>query len=278
MPGATWRPVPNCTKGGQEQVLGVVLHIMEGTLAGSDSWFRNASSQASAHFGVGKDGRIYQWVDTADRAWAQSAGNRTWLSIEHEGHSGDALTAAQLAATARIVAWAHTTHGVPLQLADAPTGRGIGWHGMGGADWGGHYDCPGNPIKNQRAAIITAAKSGAPTVQEDDMPTPEEYAEAVYKRFTQTGAVFGPIDNPTTTDDKTIGPRPLLWEIGKDAFQANNAAQKGLAQIGGLAGAVAALAQNGGLPLAQVQAAAEAGADAALAKLGETLTSTPKES
>jgi hypothetical protein len=168
MPGATWRPVPNCTTGGQEAVYGVVLHIMEGTLDGSDAWFRNPAAQASSHFGVGRDGRICQWVDTADRAWAQSAGNRTWLSIEHEGHSGDSLTPAQLAATGRIVAWAHTAHGVPLQPTDSVTGRGIGWHGMGGAAWGGHVNCPGDPIKAQRAAIIAAAKGG--TEEDTTMP------------------------------------------------------------------------------------------------------------
>jgi hypothetical protein len=157
MPGATWRPVPNCTKGGQDSVRGVVLHVMAGTLDGSDSWFRNPAAQASAHFGVGKDGRIFQWVDTADRAWAQADGNRTWLSIEHEGQGGDSLTAKQLTATASIVAWMHKTHGVKLQNAESPSGTGIGWHGMGGAAWGGHTACPGTPIKNQRGAIIAAA-------------------------------------------------------------------------------------------------------------------------
>lgn len=159
MPGAVWRPVPNCTKGGQESVNGVILHIMQGSLAGSDSWFRNPASKASAHFGVGKTGTIYQWVDTADRAWAQSAGNRTWLSIEHEGYSGTPLTAAQIAATAKIVAWAQQTHKFTLQATDSITGKGVGWHGMGGAAWGGHYDCPGDPVKTQRAAIISAAKA-----------------------------------------------------------------------------------------------------------------------
>jgi LysM repeat protein len=159
MPGATWRPVPNFTQGGQESVQGVVLHIMQGSLDGSDSWFRNPLSRSSAHFGVGKTGTIYQWVDTADRAWAQSAGNKTWLSIEHEGFSGTPLTAAQVAATAKIIAWAQQTHKFSLQSTDSPTGTGIGWHGMGGAAWGGHTDCPGDSIKNQRPAIIAAAKA-----------------------------------------------------------------------------------------------------------------------
>lgn len=46
------------------------------------------------------------------------------------------------------------------------------------------------------------------------------------------------------------------------------------AQVGALSAAVAALARDGALPLAQVQAAAEAGADAALAKLGHALDGT----
>jgi hypothetical protein len=201
MPGATWRPVPNCTTGGQDAVYGVVLHIMEGTLDGSDSWFRNPASQASAHFGVGKDGRIYQWVDTDDRAWAQAGGNRTWISVEHEGHGGDSLTAAQLAATARIVAWAHTVHGVPLQSTDSVTGRGIGWHGMGGAAWGGHYDCPGSPIKAQRAAIIAAAKGGTPTPQqEDDMDPVDVWA---YKGKDETHDAYAYLRG-TSADIKTL--------------------------------------------------------------------------
>lgn len=166
MPGVKFRPVPNCTKGGMRAYYGVVLHIMEGTLWGSDSWFRNPVAQASSHFGVGKDGTIIQWVDTDDRSWAEAAGNPYWISIEHEGHAGDSLTDAQIEADGRILAWAHKVHGVQLQSTDSVDGRGLGWHGMGGAAWGGHTGCPGNPIKAQRAAILKAAGAADPT------PTP----------------------------------------------------------------------------------------------------------
>jgi GH25 family lysozyme M1 (1,4-beta-N-acetylmuramidase) len=127
------------------------------------------------------------------------------------------------------------------------------------------------------AALRAWAGGTAPNAQEDDMPTADEIAEAVYQRFTKAGAVFGPIDNPTTTDDKTVGPRALSWETGKDAFQANNASQKAVALLGSLSAVLAKLAAGGGLTAEQIQAAGEAGADAALAKLGETLTNPPKE-
>ncbi|WNI15583.1 N-acetylmuramoyl-L-alanine amidase [Actinacidiphila sp. ITFR-21] len=228
MPGATWRPVPNCTKGGQQAVYGVVLHIMEGTLDGSDAWFRNPAAQASSHFGVGKDGRIYQWVDTADRAWAQESGNRAWLSIEHEGNSGDSLTPAQLAATARVVAWAHAVHGVPLQTTDSVTGRGIGWHGMGGAAWGGHPDCPGNPVKAQRAAIITAAKGGTPTVQEDDMDLTPAQLTAIGKEAAHQTAIYQWAD-PVTGKPAMLGSFIAKASVLEQTVKAQAAAIQALA-------------------------------------------------
>jgi hypothetical protein len=158
--GATWRPIPvNYTKGGQDSVHGVVIHIMAGTLAGTDSWFRNSAAQASSHFGTGKGGALYQWVDTADRAWAQANGNRTWLSVENEGQGGDSLTSAQMDRCAEVLAWAHKTYGVPLQVTSSPSGKGLGYHAMGGASWGGHTSCPGSKIVAQLPEIVKRAKS-----------------------------------------------------------------------------------------------------------------------
>lgn len=161
-PFAQWKPLPagvNHSPGGMVAWDGIILHIMEGTLDGSDSWFRNPQAQASAHFGIGKDGRVFQWVDTADKAWAQAQGNPRNISIENEGNAGDSLTAAQLERNAEILAWAHEVHGVPLMLNDDPNARGLGWHGMGGALWGGHTGCPGPTIKAQRPWIINRAEA-----------------------------------------------------------------------------------------------------------------------
>ncbi|MGW5126672.1 peptidoglycan-binding protein [Streptomyces sp. NPDC004069] len=159
MPGAVWRPIPiNHTAGGQSSVRGVVVHIMDGTYAGTDSWFRNSKAQASSHFGTSRVGDLCQWVDTADRAWAQAGGNSAWLSIENEGRGGDDLTSAQLDRCAEVLAWAHKTHGVPLQVTNDPAGKGLGYHAMGGSAWGGHPSCPGSRVIAQLAEIVARAK------------------------------------------------------------------------------------------------------------------------
>lgn len=155
---AVQRPVRNYTEGGQEAVLGLVVHIMDGTLEGSQAWFDNPNAQASSHFGTGRDGELRQWVDTKDRAWAQASGNRTYLSIENEGRGGDSLTDAQIEAVAQTFAWVHKTYGVPLQLATKVGDKGLAYHAMGGAAWGGHTSCPGTHVVAQLPKIVLRAK------------------------------------------------------------------------------------------------------------------------
>ena len=138
---------------------GLVLHIMEGTETGTDSWFHSPSAQVSAHFGNPKTGGLDQWVDTNDKAWAQVAGNSSWISVENEGNAGDSLTANQIANAATLLAWLNITESIPLTLANSPTDSGLGYHAMGGAAWGNHLGCPGQPIIDQRAAICTAAQA-----------------------------------------------------------------------------------------------------------------------
>jgi hypothetical protein len=149
------------------EVRGLVLHIQQGTEQGSEAWFKNPAAEASSHFLNPKKGGLRQLVDTKDRAWAEASGNSHWVSIENEGFVPDALTASQVENAAQLLAWLHKTYAVPLQSTDDPNGRGLGWHGMGGAAWGGHVGCPGDAIKAQRAQIIARAKEivGAPTAR-----------------------------------------------------------------------------------------------------------------
>jgi len=160
-PAAKWQPVAgNYTPGGCRPRY-LVLHIMQGSLAGTDSWFRNPAAQVSAHFGVGKDGTVIQWVDTDDTAWHAMNANPVAIGAEHEGYSGDVLTPAQVEATGRLLAWLHEHHRIPLHATDNPdSGAGLAWHGMGGAAWGDHPDCPGHRIVAQRPEILAVARAG----------------------------------------------------------------------------------------------------------------------
>jgi len=47
----------------------VLHHTASDNLAGTVKWFQMESSQASAHFTIGKDGSIVQHLSTFDRAW-----------------------------------------------------------------------------------------------------------------------------------------------------------------------------------------------------------------
>lgn len=96
---------------------GVVIHIMDGTLVGTDSWFANPASQVSAHYGVGRTGEVHQYVKEEDTAWhAGRVDAPAWrlikpnvnpnlytVGIEHEGKADDVWTDAMKQSSAELV-------------------------------------------------------------------------------------------------------------------------------------------------------------------------------
>jgi hypothetical protein len=182
MPGAVWRPMPGSSTTPMKSYDVLCFHTMVGSLAGTDSYFRSSASGTNSHFGVGGDGTIYQWVDTAYRSGASLNGNYHLISVETadmgpefpawSGSNVPAWTDAQIAANARITAWVHATHGIPLtQIPDAlPTRRGVGYHRLGvpgymvpGAEqWSTATGkvCPGDRRISQVPQVIAAASGG----------------------------------------------------------------------------------------------------------------------
>ncbi len=167
--GAQWRPISvNYSAVGIAPRF-LVVHGTQGSLSGTDSWFRNPAASASAHFGIGKTGVIYQWVDTAYKAWHATAANSIAIGAEMEMYQGEALTAAQVEALARLFAWVHQAHPVvPLRRASGPSDAGLIGHSEGGTAWGDHAD-PGAPVYAQFAQIVARA-AGQP-VPADPYPT-----------------------------------------------------------------------------------------------------------
>jgi hypothetical protein len=221
-PGATWRgPVPNMVTGAMAGYRLFVVHIQEGSEAGTDAWFHNPQAQASSHFGNPKAGAPDQWVDTADRAWAEAAYNDVAISIENEGKSGESLTAPQIENAAQILAWCHRVHGIALQVTDDPNGSGVIGHGLLGTAGGGHFDCPGAPILRQRQAIVDRA---AQIIQGADMPLSPQDIAAVAKAVYEYGE-----ENVALPDGRVVG--ASLGNLAHGAWVAVNDAKSGNAAI-----------------------------------------------
>jgi len=126
-----WKGSPNFFSGrAGYKPEAIVIHIMAGTLVGTDSWFNTPSSQVSAHYGIGKNGEVHQYVKDADRAW--HAGrvqnptaklviarpgvnpNNYTIGIEHEGGPTDAWTPEMKQASAALIRELCATHGIPV--------------------------------------------------------------------------------------------------------------------------------------------------------------------
>jgi N-acetyl-anhydromuramyl-L-alanine amidase AmpD len=95
----------------------IVLHIMDGSLVGTDNWFSNPISKVSSHYGAGFAGEIHQYVQDINTAWTQGYHegatfklhkpgvnpNLYCLSIEHEGHDLSIVHEAQIAASVELI-------------------------------------------------------------------------------------------------------------------------------------------------------------------------------
>ena len=108
----------------------IVLHIMDGSLSGTDSWFANKKADVSSHYGIGHKGEIHRYV--ADQNIAYHAGevvepswtlisqygmdpNLYTIGIEHEGKASDTtFPAVQLEASAALVAALCAKYSIPL--------------------------------------------------------------------------------------------------------------------------------------------------------------------
>ena len=112
--------------------IAIVVHIMDGSLRGTDEWFNNPRSRVSAHYGIGKSGEVHQYVAETDTAYhAGTVDHPNWplmqeggllgpavnpnyytIGIEHEGFANDEWPPAQVAASAELIAEVATRWGI----------------------------------------------------------------------------------------------------------------------------------------------------------------------
>ena len=87
---AIWTPAASCnysTTNSDKDT--VIIHVAEGSAAGTISWFRNCSSGVSTQYVVDLDGTVYQMVCEKHIAFHGNAANNRSIGLEHAGYTGD---------------------------------------------------------------------------------------------------------------------------------------------------------------------------------------------
>jgi N-acetylmuramoyl-L-alanine amidase len=163
-------PSPNFSKGRKGyHPEAIVIHIMEGTLSGTDSWFRNPQSKVSAHYGVGTNGELHQYVQETDTAWhagrvnapvwsfIKPTGNGQFINpnyytigIEHEGNENTNWTEDMYNTTSSLISEISKRWNIPLDRRHI-----IGHHEIYSLK-----TCPGFNVDLERLVQMSKQKSG----------------------------------------------------------------------------------------------------------------------
>lgn len=105
----------------QYSVQGIVLHWMDGTLVGTDSWFNNPQAKVSANYGIGDD-QIHQYVKDTDTAYqagryepdaTHSLANLNTIGIEHQGSPKITISDQTYESSAQLVALKCKEYAIP---------------------------------------------------------------------------------------------------------------------------------------------------------------------
>jgi hypothetical protein len=118
-PPAHWVPAnsANYSVGRSAAISYVIIHVTQGSYAGTINWFQNPAAQVSAHYVVrSSDGDITQMVRDADTAYHVRSWNPSSLGIEHEGYVDDPswFTDAMYRSSAALTRHLCTQHGIPM--------------------------------------------------------------------------------------------------------------------------------------------------------------------
>lgn len=115
----SWVGSPNFAAGRQgRRPRAIIVHVTEGSIAATDSWFLSPTSQVSAHYAVTKSAQVHQYVAEENTAWHAGRVLRpTWrllepdvnpnlytIGIEHEAGADEEWPALMYERSARLIA------------------------------------------------------------------------------------------------------------------------------------------------------------------------------
>ena len=251
-------------------------------------WFQHfdidRSSRALVNLSGGVETNTLNVVQVELVGTCDPATHRNWGSAEHI-YWPEAPDWA-LAELATFLKWLNTEHDVPLvgpsNWPAYPTSYANGGgQRMTGAQWEafkgicGHMHVPENVHGDPGAIDFTrllALAKGQTVPEEDDVALSDDDATKVAKRVL---TIDGIIANPNT-DTVSVNPFISLATAVRNTEIVGRRVDKATAaltaQVAALSAAVGKLAEGGGLDASEIQAAAQAGAEAALDRLGDALT------
>jgi hypothetical protein len=121
-PGAIWNAACTCNyRAGRSQTIStIVIHVTQGSYAGTINWFKDPAAQVSAHYVIrSSDGQVTQMVAEKDTAWHVGSENGYTIGIEHEGFVDDPswFTDAMYRSSAALTSNIADRRGIPKDRA-----------------------------------------------------------------------------------------------------------------------------------------------------------------
>lgn len=225
-PSALWVPASsqNYATGRTTAVNKVVVHVTQGSYAGSISWFQNPASQVSAHYVIrSSDGEITQTVRDSNTAWHARSANASSIGLEHEGWVDNPawFTDAMYRSSAALTSHLAARYSIPKNRthivghSEVPgndhTDPGKHW------DWnyymqlvGGSPGTPGDSLTFPSYAVQQSGSSGPQVKAVQQLLNAQGYAAG------SADGLFGPVTKSATqafqrarslTADGAVGPK-----------------------------------------------------------------------
>ncbi len=156
--GAKWDPLPEHGEEGPNNPRLFIVHIIVGSLAGAEAWFRRRDVHTESHFGLGKgheDSPFEQWLDTNEEADTNWDANGISITVETAGMPDEPFTQFQIDKLIDLGVWSAKTHPeIKPQIANAWNGSGFGWHSQY-YNWNkSSHTCPGKIRIRQLKEIV----------------------------------------------------------------------------------------------------------------------------
>ncbi|MFD8464463.1 peptidoglycan-binding protein [Streptomyces cyaneofuscatus] len=225
-PSALWVPASsqNYATGRTATINKVVVHVTQGSYAGSISWFQNPASQVSAHYVIrSSDGEITQTVRDANTAWHARSANSSSIGLEHEGWVDNPawFTDAMYRSSAALTSHLAARYSIPKNRthivghSEVPgndhTDPGVHW------DWnyymqlvGGSPGTPGDSLTFPSYAVQQSGSSGPQVKAVQQLLNAQGYPAG------SADGIFGPATKSATqafqrarslTADGAVGPK-----------------------------------------------------------------------